>query len=68
MKVIKLDKSAFALEPQDEADRIDALDVAQLLESGISQAAIDIYRRYRFGLSGAGSPNRGKGGTDPAID
>jgi hypothetical protein len=56
MKVIKLDNSAFALEPHDPTDRIDALNIDRLRDSGISEAAIDIYRRYRLGLVVSRSP------------
>jgi hypothetical protein len=59
LKLIKLDRCAFALEPQDPADRIGALDIARLRRSGITQAAIDIYRRYQSGLVDSGSPNEG---------
>jgi hypothetical protein len=54
MKITKLDSCAFALEPQDPADRIGALDIGRLRRSGISEAAINIYRRYRSGLVASG--------------
>jgi hypothetical protein len=50
MKVIDLGNRATALEPDEAADRIASLDISHLKESGISEAAIDIYRRYRGGL------------------
>jgi hypothetical protein len=50
MKVLKIDNRAFALEPH---DRIAALNIDRLRDDGISETAIDIYRRYRFGLFGS---------------
>jgi hypothetical protein len=63
MKIIKLDSCAFALEPQDPADQIGALDIARLRRSGVSEAAIDIYRRYQSGLVNSGSPIEAKAGS-----
>lgn len=50
MKVIDLGNHASALEPDEAADRISSLDISEFQKSGISKAAIDIYRRYRGGL------------------
>jgi hypothetical protein len=46
MKVIDLGDCALALEPDKMADRVGSLDIARLKSHGVSERAIEIYRRY----------------------
>lgn len=47
MKIIPLGPSAFAFEPDSEADRIGAITADRLRAHGLSQGAIDDFFRYR---------------------